>query len=389
MKDRKLYALLEDSKPRSFGGGQAISLKIIDILKKQNLEIWDSSDKTIFQKKVKALNLEKSRFKYYLLKNNHSNRGKLSQRSSFSINVTRFILEIITDFPYSIFKLIKTNSNVIFSTTKKTHLIILLASLINKNIKRIILYHHSYYPDIIFSFLYKFLIKIIVFLIKEKVKVTHVFVSNFGLKSFTPSKRKNMFVIYNTVNNEKLLISMREESKKLCLRKNKIISVYSSLIPWKGILELIKGYESLEKDIRKEYPLRIYGDGIQKDMILNLCSKIDNLSYKGFCSPEIILQESCITICSSISFENCPISVLESIASGKPTFSLGIGGQNEILHKNNKFINCLDNEKLISSLVKLSDDELLKICEMNALDYDQNYSSSIFERKIKNNLIDK
>ena len=251
------------------------------------------------------------------------------------------------------------------------------------------MYHHSYYPDIIFSYTYKALIKIIVFLLEEKVEVNHVFVSNFGLKSFTPSKRKNMFVIYNTVNNEKLLISMREKSKKLCLKKNKIISVYSSLIPWKGILELIRGYELLENDIRKNYPLRIYGDGIQKDIILNLCSKIDNLSYEGFCSPEIILQDSCITICSSISFENCPISVLESIASGKPTFSLGIGGQNEILHKNNKFINCLDNEKLISSLVKLRDDELLKICEMNALDYDQNYSSSIFERKIKNILIDK
>ena len=51
MKYKKLYAILEDSKPRSFGGGQAISLKIIELLKKENLEIWDSSNKTIFQKK--------------------------------------------------------------------------------------------------------------------------------------------------------------------------------------------------------------------------------------------------------------------------------------------------------------------------------------------------
>ena len=68
-------------------------------------EIWDSSNKTIFQTKVKDLNLEKFRFKYYLLRNNQSNRGKLSQRASFSINVIKFILELITYFPYSIFSL--------------------------------------------------------------------------------------------------------------------------------------------------------------------------------------------------------------------------------------------------------------------------------------------
>ncbi len=384
MKNKKLYAFLEDSKPRSFGGGQAISLKIIYLLKKENLEIWDSTNKSIFQKKLKALNFEKIRFKYYLLRDNHARGGKLSQRSSFSINVIRFILELIIEFPYNIFQLVQTKTNVIFSTTKKTHLIILLASLFNKNIKKIIFYHHSYYPDIFFSSLYKYILKVVVFLLEGKIKVNHIFVSNFGLKSFALEKRKNMFVIYNTVNNEQILISLRQNSKKLCLREKKIISVYASLIPWKGILELIKGYELLDKNIRRNYPLRIYGDGIQKNEITNLCRKIDNLSYEGFSSPEIILQESCITICSSISFETCPISVLESIASGKPTFSLGIGGQNEILNKNNKFINCIDNEKLISSLVKLSNEDLMKICDMSSSDYDKYYSSKIFERKIKN-----
>lgn len=387
MKFVNTYALLEDSKPRSFGGGQAVSFKIISLLKKEKIELWDSSFNSVFQKKIKSLNRKNFVFKYYSLIDNHADSGRLSERGSFSINFTRFIIELIKDFPFIIFKVIGIKAKVVFSTTKKTHLIILIASLFNNNIKKIILYHHSYYPDIFFSYIYKFVLKLLIKFLEKKVKVKHVFVSNFGLKSFTFLKKDNMSIIYNTVNNEKKLTTLRSNSKNLCLRKKKIISVYASLIPWKGIIELIKGYELIDINIRKNFPLRIYGDGIQKDLIIDLCKKVYNLSYMGFSKPENILKESCITICSSISYETCPISVLESLASGKPTFSLGIGGQNEILHKNNNFINSIDNKNLISSLVLLSNKELIKLCDMNASDYDEKYSSVIFERNIMEDLL--
>ena len=95
MKFTNTYALLEDSKPRSYGGGQAVSFKIINLLKKEKIELWDSSLNSVFQKKLKSLKLENLIFKHYSLNDNHAESGRLSERGSFSIILKKFIIELL------------------------------------------------------------------------------------------------------------------------------------------------------------------------------------------------------------------------------------------------------------------------------------------------------
>ena len=99
----------------------------------------------------------------------------------------------------------------------------------------------------------------------------------------------------------------------------------------KGILTLIKAAAPL-----KQVPLYIVGDGeampeVQRIVEQNGCDHIHLLGFKqGDELRELILNSIC-TVLPSEWYENCPMSVLESYAYGKPVLGADIGGIPELI----------------------------------------------------------
>ncbi len=99
----------------------------------------------------------------------------------------------------------------------------------------------------------------------------------------------------------------------------------------KGILTLTEAAAPL-----KEIPLYIVGDGetmpeVQRIIEENGCDHIHLLGFKqGDELRELILNSLC-TILPSEWYENCPLSVLESFAYGKPVIGADIGGIPELI----------------------------------------------------------
>ena len=99
----------------------------------------------------------------------------------------------------------------------------------------------------------------------------------------------------------------------------------------KGILTLIKAATPL-----KQVPLYIVGDGeampeVQRIVEQNGSEHIHLLGFKqGDELRELILNSIC-TVLPSEWYENCPMSVLESYAYGKPVIGADIGGIPELI----------------------------------------------------------
>ncbi|MDE0316727.1 MAG: glycosyltransferase family 4 protein [Candidatus Poribacteria bacterium] len=99
----------------------------------------------------------------------------------------------------------------------------------------------------------------------------------------------------------------------------------------KGILTLIEAAAPL-----KQVPLYIVGDGeampeVQEIVEQNGCEHIRLLGFKqGDELQELILNSIC-TVLPSEWYENCPMSVLESFAYGKPVIGADIGGIPELI----------------------------------------------------------
>lgn len=99
----------------------------------------------------------------------------------------------------------------------------------------------------------------------------------------------------------------------------------------KGILTLIEAAAPL-----KQVPLYIVGDGeampeVQQIIEQNGCEHIHLLGFKqGDELQELILNSIC-TVLPSEWYENCPMSVLESFAYGKPVIGADIGGIPELI----------------------------------------------------------
>ena len=99
----------------------------------------------------------------------------------------------------------------------------------------------------------------------------------------------------------------------------------------KGVLTLIAAAAAL-----KQVPLYIVGDGVGMPEVRRIveqggCEHIHLLGFKqGDELRELILNSIC-TVLPSEWYENCPMSVLESYAYGKPVIGADIGGIPELI----------------------------------------------------------
>jgi glycosyltransferase involved in cell wall biosynthesis len=105
------------------------------------------------------------------------------------------------------------------------------------------------------------------------------------------------------------------------------------LVPEKGIRTLIKAFLSLRTSKHK---LVIVGDGPLKQSleVELLKTGTRNIEITGFLTGEALadkIRKCTCTIIPSEIYENCPMSVLEALAFGKPVIGANIGGIPELI----------------------------------------------------------
>lgn len=155
----------------------------------------------------------------------------------------------------------------------------------------------------------------------------------------------------------------------------------------KGILNLINAFAKLDSG-----KLYIAGEGPEKDNIEKFI-KENNLEQRvellGFLSKEEVIDwtRKCrFTVVPSIWYENCPYSVMETLAIGKPVVGANIAGIPELVKDNRSgFIYKYDDINDLADKMRIlfEDRNLAEEFEKNAkMDAKELYAKDVYYKKI-------
>lgn len=137
---------------------------------------------------------------------------------------------------------------------------------------------------------------------------------------------KNIKAIHNFVNIEEYDIDTKDEGYAL---------YFGRLSKEKGILNLINAFSKLESG-----KLYIAGEGDEKENIQKLIddNKLnDRVKLLGFLNSDEMkeyISKCKFVVVPSIWYENCPYSILETLAIGKPIIGADIAGIPELVQNN-------------------------------------------------------
>jgi glycosyltransferase involved in cell wall biosynthesis len=105
-----------------------------------------------------------------------------------------------------------------------------------------------------------------------------------------------------------------------------------------GRLSPEKGVDTLIRSMRGQQDLKlsIIGDGLQRRELEDLArsEKLDNVEFLGALYGEDlkhVVAKALFVVLPSRCYENCPFSILESFAMGKPVIGSNIGGIPELI----------------------------------------------------------
>lgn len=184
--------------------------------------------------------------------------------------------------------------------------------------------------------------------------------------------------IHNFIDMEKYDVELQDDNYAL---------YFGRLSKEKGVLNLVQAFAKTEKGI-----LYIAGEGEEKGNIENMIkeNQLENrIKLLGFLNQEEMKE--CIRKCKfvivpSICYENCPYSVMETLAIGKPVIGADIGGIPELVkNQENGLIYQYDNiEELTSKMnILFTNQELVKKFSENSRENAKKlYSKNIYYDKI-------
>ena len=152
----------------------------------------------------------------------------------------------------------------------------------------------------------------------------------------------------------------------------------------KGILNLIKAFSKLDKG-----NLYIAGQGEEKENIEKFIeeNKLKNrIKLLGFLEPDEMKEKisKCkFVVVPSIWYENCPYSVLETLAIGKPVVGAKIGGIPELIADGKTGFVYSTVEELSNQMDKLfNDSNLVKKMSKQAKEEAKTFSKDEYYKKI-------
>jgi glycosyltransferase involved in cell wall biosynthesis len=117
-------------------------------------------------------------------------------------------------------------------------------------------------------------------------------------------------------------------------REGRYALYMGQLESWKGVDTLLEAWPTLD-----EVELRICGDGSARIDLQTKAQrlKLNNVKFMGHQSQDSLktMLASCLfVVVPSDCYENCPYSVLEAMAYGKPVISTKMGGLPELVEHN-------------------------------------------------------
>lgn len=364
--------MIEDSSKTKFGGGQKVTLNMIEALQDIfQIYLLDCKKKSLFQKMANKFNITT----YYNL--TCFGKIKLGHKQSFSIG---FLEVIIWPFAliYNLYKLkifinkqaLNSHDTIIYAPHKKS---LILSFMIYKLFKFKYIFHaHSL--DKKDSFFYSLID------LPQKNATKIICVSNSVQRHLN---FPNCITIYNPIK----LTTHTTTSPKTINNKKIVVAVFATLIPLKGIKYFIESYNF--NNLNMEY--RVYGYG---DMYHELKAHKDtNIKIMGFCTDTLKeMQEVDIVVVPSIAEESFGMVIIEAFSLGIPVITTNIGGQSEIVinHKVGLHVPIKDSKSINESIKYLvNNTNIYKTYSLNALEYSKTFSYEIFQKKIINLFQDK
>lgn len=363
MNREKTIFVLEDSSKSNFGGGQAVSLQVINILRSTYyIVLFDTNKETLFLKKAKPL------VDTYV---KMSTFGRIHTKGiSFLYKVIEPILFLFSLFN-SFFKVIKEKRQhkevILYATTKKMLVLAWLVSMVTGT--AYIFHAHSYDSKNSASFwVRKFLYSRAEFIIC---------VSKFVKDGLDLD---NTVLIYNS-------IKISDAEVKDIRGKDKyVVAAFSNLIPQKGIEYLMKSYDYLSLNIKNNVYIKIYGEGSYRDYLMSYTNS--HVSLEGFCEDvqDKLKNEVDLSVIPTIIYESFGLIAIESFQFGIPVICTNQGGPAEIvidgitgLHVPPR--NAQSIAKSIENL--LSNPEIYSTYSKNALLEREKYNIELFAAEIK------
>ncbi|MCH2174253.1 MAG: glycosyltransferase family 4 protein [Lentisphaeria bacterium] len=137
----------------------------------------------------------------------------------------------------------------------------------------------------------------------------------------------------------------------------------------KGVDTILDAYHRIP---HPKPPLRIAGEGPIKNYLMEMASKKnDTVTWLGRISPNEVLKElekSAISIISSRWFENCSMSIMESLSNGRPCIVSDSGGNPELIsHEETGWVyqagDVDDLKKTMEVCIKKTPKELTKMSQ--------------------------
>ncbi len=106
--------------------------------------------------------------------------------------------------------------------------------------------------------------------------------------------------------------------------KGSYVLFFGRLSAEKGIVNLLEAAKALP-----DVPFVVAGDGPLHDRVQN-CENVRYVGFQSGADLEELIRGARFTVCPSVCYENCPLSVIESQQLGTPCLVTGIGGMNEL-----------------------------------------------------------
>jgi glycosyltransferase involved in cell wall biosynthesis len=361
----KNILIFEDSSKSKFGGGQKVTLEVMEVLHKNyNLVLVDCAKTSIFQETANSYIGD-------FVKMNCNGKVVGGDKSSFGLGYLEILLfpVLLIKNIFSLIGYINVNkfnnkNTIIYATTKKN---LLLAYIFKKLLRMSYIYHaHSF--DDRSSIFYK----IINPAYKKATKI--ICVSNLIKNNINLS---NCQTVYNPIK------IINTKPKNINNKDKIIVATFSTLIKWKGIEYFMKSFDYLKNKYKVEY--WIFGDGQEKEYLQQFIN--DQVILKGFAtnSEELMLNTIDIVVVPSITEEACPMVPLEAFKCGVPVISTNIGGQAEIVldNKVGYFIDIKDSEAIANKIDRLIDnpDKYNKL-SINSIEYSKKFDSNLYKQNI-------
>ena len=343
------YFIIEDSSQNFMGGGQNITLKIINhlIKNKKKIVIFDTGNKSYFYNEIQKYKQEKLVFfcKIYninIFKNKKNNLNFLNILLKLFLFLF-FLFPNLILINYSIIKY-SSNKNYFLSCTT-TSLLFSNFIFYKKRSFKFIHYLHQYYE--INSLMNNF----VNFFLKNYDII--ICVSKFIERSLKVDVKKYVINTPEKISNLKY--------KEIVSKTINILSI-SNLIEWKGINYLAESYKYLKKKSKFEYKIHIFGDGpLLKTYKQTYKNK--NIKFYGYKSDKFlkyfIRKKAHISVVPSIKEEACPHLPILSFAYAMPCVSTNIGGQLDLIKKNynGAVVPIKSSEKIADQIINITNNK--------------------------------